>query len=108
MNSSMELNIALIEPRIPQNVGNIARTCAAVGARLHLVEPMAFVIDDSKLRRAGLDYWHMLDISIYKDTDEFFQKNSGNFIEGRSRYKHLPAYSKSHSTLQRDGSGGYY
>jgi len=71
------INIVLFEPEIPQNTGNIARTCAAVGARLHLVEPMGFKIDDAKLKRAGLDYWHLLDINYYADTDEFFAKNSG-------------------------------
>ncbi|HBL40940.1 MAG TPA: tRNA (uridine(34)/cytosine(34)/5-carboxymethylaminomethyluridine(34)-2'-O)-methyltransferase TrmL [Ruminococcaceae bacterium] len=74
------LNIVLIEPEIPQNTGNIARTCAATGARLHLVEPMGFKVDDKKLKRAGLDYWHLLDITYYKDTADFFEKNqSGTF-----------------------------
>ena len=58
------LNIVLVEPQIPQNTGNIARTCAATGARLHLVEPMGFRVDDAKLKRAGLDYWQYLDILI--------------------------------------------
>ncbi len=70
------LNIVLIEPQIPQNTGNIARTCAATGARLHLVEPMGFKVDDAKLKRAGLDYWHLLDITYYKNLDDFFEKNS--------------------------------
>lgn len=70
------LNIALIEPEIPQNTGNIARTCAATGARLHLVEPMGFKIDDKKLKRAGLDYWDKLDITFYSSSEEFFEKNS--------------------------------
>ncbi|MCL2773336.1 MAG: tRNA (uridine(34)/cytosine(34)/5-carboxymethylaminomethyluridine(34)-2'-O)-methyltransferase TrmL [Oscillospiraceae bacterium] len=69
------LNIVLIEPEIPQNTGNIARTCAAVGASLHLVEPLGFRIDDAKLKRAGLDYWHYLDITYYKNTNDFFDKN---------------------------------
>jgi len=69
------LNIVLIEPEIPQNTGNIARTCAAVGARLHLVEPMGFRVDDAKLKRAGLDYWYHLDIIYYKDTDDFLGRN---------------------------------
>lgn len=71
------LNIVLVEPRIPQNVGNIARTCAATGARLHLVEPLGFSVDDKKLKRAGLDYWHYLDITYYKDMAEFFLRNNG-------------------------------
>ena len=73
----MQLNIVLIEPQIPQNTGNIARTCAVTGARLHLVEPMGFKIDDRKLKHAGLDYWHYLDISYYKNTEEFFERNTG-------------------------------
>ena len=71
------LNIVLVEPEIPQNTGNIARTCAAVGARLHLVEPMGFKVDDAKLKRAGLDYWHQLDIIYYKDIADFFARNAG-------------------------------
>ncbi len=71
------VNIALIEPEIPQNTGNIARTCAATGARLHLVKPMGFEIDDRKLKRAGLDYWHLLDITYYDSLDDFLEKNKG-------------------------------
>lgn len=70
------LNIVLVEPRIPQNVGNIARTCAATGARLHLVEPMGFTVDDAKLRRAGLDYWQYLDITYYKSLADFLQQHA--------------------------------
>ena len=71
------LNIVLIEPEIPQNTGNIARSCAATGARLHLVEPMGFRIDDKKLKRAGLDYWDKLNITFYDSTEDFFEKNKG-------------------------------
>ncbi len=75
------LNIVLIEPEIPQNTGNIARTCAATGARLHLVEPMGFKVDDKKLKRAGLDYWYLLDITYYKDINDFFERNKdGKFF----------------------------
>ena len=69
------INIVLLEPEIPQNTGNIARTCAATGASLHLIEPLGFRIDDAKLKRAGLDYWHQLDITYYKDLDDFYAKN---------------------------------
>ena len=72
-----QLNLVLVEPEIPQNTGNIARTCSATGARLHLVEPMGFRVDDAKLKRAGLDYWHMLDITYYPNLDAFFQQNDG-------------------------------
>lgn len=76
----IELNIVLVEPRIPQNTGNIARTCALTGARLHIVKPMGFEIDDRQLKRAGLDYWHLLDITYYENLDEFFEKNcNGSF-----------------------------
>lgn len=75
------LNIVLVEPQIPQNTGNIARTCAATGARLHLVEPMGFRVDNAKLKRAGLDYWHLLDITYYSDLNDFFEKNkNGEFF----------------------------
>lgn len=74
-----QLNIVLVEPEIPQNTGNIARTCAATGARLHLVGPLGFRIDDKKLKRAGLDYWHLLDITLYESLSEFFRRNTGNF-----------------------------
>ena len=70
----MRLNIVMVEPEIPQNTGNVARTCAATGARLHLVGPMGFKIDDKKLKRAGLDYWHLLDITYYDNLDDFFEK----------------------------------
>ena len=75
-----QLNIVLVEPEIPQNTGNISRTCAATGARLHLVEPMGFTIDDKKLKRAGLDYWPLLDVTYYKSLDDFFSKNAGPFF----------------------------
>ncbi|MBR6650972.1 MAG: tRNA (uridine(34)/cytosine(34)/5-carboxymethylaminomethyluridine(34)-2'-O)-methyltransferase TrmL [Clostridia bacterium] len=70
-----KINIVLWEPEIPQNTGNIARTCAVTGASLHLIEPLGFKIDDAKLKRAGLDYWHSLDITFYKNAEDFFEKN---------------------------------
>ncbi len=76
----MAFNIVLVEPEIPQNTGNIARTCAATGSRLHLVEPLGFKIDDKQLKRAGLDYWHLLDITYYKNLEEFFAKNPGQYF----------------------------
>ncbi len=72
-----ELNIVLVEPEIPQNTGNIARTCAATGARLHIVKPMGFTPTDKHLKRAGLDYWYLLDITYYEDLNDFFEKNKG-------------------------------
>ena len=72
------LNIVLVEPEIPQNTGNIARTCAATGARLHLVKPMGFDIDDKKLKRAGLDYWWLLDITYYDSLQDFLEAHKGH------------------------------
>ena len=69
------INIVLCEPEIPQNTGNIARTCAATGAALHLIRPLGFAIDDKKLKRAGLDYWHQLDITYYDGLEDFYRKN---------------------------------
>ena len=73
----MTLNIVLIEPEIPQNTGNISRTCAVTGAKLHLVKPMGFEITDRQLKRAGLDYWDMLSVTYYENTADFFEKNKG-------------------------------
>ncbi len=77
---SRQLNIVLMQPQIPQNTGNIARTCAATGTRLHIVKPMGFTIDDKKLKRAGLDYWPLLDITFYENDQDFFSKNDGPFF----------------------------
>ncbi len=71
------LNIVLHEPEIPMNTGNIGRTCVAAGARLHLIEPMGFRINEKTVRRAGLDYWDKLDYTVYKNYDEFLEKNPG-------------------------------
>ena len=69
------LNIVLHEPEIPQNCGNIARTCAATGSRLHLIKPLGFDISEKAVRRAGLDYWHLVDVRVYEDLEDFFSKN---------------------------------
>ena len=69
------LNVVLHEPEIPQNCGNIARTCAATGARLHLIRPLGFDISEKAVRRAGLDYWHLVDVRVYDNLEDFFAKN---------------------------------
>ena len=69
------LNIVLVEPEIPQNCGNIARTCAATGCRLHLIRPLGFDISEKAVRRAGLDYWHMVEVRDYDNLADFFAKN---------------------------------
>ncbi|MEG0693511.1 MAG: tRNA (cytidine(34)-2'-O)-methyltransferase [Oscillospiraceae bacterium] len=104
-----ELNIVLVEPQIPQNTGNIARTCAATGARLHLVKPLGFEIDDKKLKRAGLDYWHLLDITYYEDMDDFFAKNQGEFYyfttKGKNIYSDIEYPDRAYLVYGREDAG---
>ncbi len=71
------MNIVLLEPEIPQNTGNIGRTCVATGTKLHLIEPMGFRITEKALKRAGMDYWEKLDVTIYDNYEDFLQKNPG-------------------------------
>lgn len=68
------INIVLYQPEIPQNTGNIGRTCVVTDTRLHIIKPMGFLIDDKHLKRSGLDYWPLLDLVIYENLDEFFDK----------------------------------
>ncbi len=72
----MPLNVVLIEPEIPNNTGNIGRLCLATNSHLHLVKPFGFEIDDSRLKRAGLDYWKHLSVTVYDDIDHFFSVHS--------------------------------
>ena len=74
------LNIVLVEPEIPHNTGAIARTCAATGAKLHLIKPLGFDISDKMVKRCGLDYWWLVDISVYENLDEYFAKNGDDDI----------------------------
>ncbi|MBQ3355985.1 MAG: tRNA (cytidine(34)-2'-O)-methyltransferase [Oscillospiraceae bacterium] len=69
------LNVVLVAPEIPQNTGNIARTCAATGSVLHLVKPLGFDVSDAAVKRAGLDYWHLVEVRLYEDLEDFFSKN---------------------------------
>ena len=71
------MNIVLYEPEMPLNTGNIGRTCVATNTRLHLIEPLGFRLDDKAVKRAGLDYWDKLDLSVYLDYEEFLEKNPG-------------------------------
>ena len=87
-------NIVLVEPEIPQNTGNIARTCAATGCTLHLVKPLGFEISDRYLKRAGLDYWHLVDVKIYENFKELCQKYPGarfRFYTTKARRRHTDA-----------------
>ena len=69
------IHVVLHEPEIPQNTGNIARTCAATGSSLHLIKPLGFSLDDKYMKRAGLDYWSLLDVHVYENLEEFYEKN---------------------------------
>ena len=95
--NSRKLHIVLVEPEIPQNTGNIARTCAATGAVLHLIEPLGFEISDRYLKRAGLDYWQYLELYTYKNLGEFFSKHSGTYYFFTTKGK------KNHTKVSYDG-----
>lgn len=73
----MAFNIVLYEPEIPANTGNIGRTCVATGSRLHLIEPLGFRLGEKELRRAGMDYWKDLDVTVYVDYEDFLERNPG-------------------------------
>lgn len=77
MDKELKLNIVLLEPEMPANTGNIGRTCVATGTRLHLIEPLGFQINEKQLKRAGLDYWDKLDVTVYDDYADFLKKNPG-------------------------------
>ncbi len=95
--SEKRLNIVLVEPEIPQNTGNIARTCAAIGAGLHLIRPLGFELSDRYLKRAGLDYWQYLDWTVYDDYESFCRQNEGNFYYFTTKGK------KIYSEMKYDG-----
>lgn len=103
------LNIVLIEPQIPQNTGNISRTCAVTGAKLHLVRPFGFEITDKHLKRAGLDYWDKLDIFYYDNVDEFFEKNQGNYFffttKGKNVYSNVEYPDDAYLIFGREDKG---
>ena len=86
----MKINVVMVEPEIPQNTGNIARTCAAIGAKLHLVKPLGFEISDKYLKRAGLDYWDKLEIEEHESLEEFLNKYpvENNMFMATTKAKH--------------------
>lgn len=95
----IHIHIVLHEPEIPQNTGNIARTCAATGASLHIIRPMGFEIDDKKLKRAGLDYWDKLDITYYDNLEDFTAKHPDADLyyyttKAPRAYTEVPEYGK--------------
>ena len=86
------LNIVLLEPEIPANTGNIGRTCVATGSRLHLIDPLGFQINEKQLRRAGMDYWNDLDVTVYEDFEDFLAKNpecQGKLYMATTKAKHV-------------------
>ena len=103
------LNLVLVEPQIPENTGNIARTCAVTGARLHLVKPLGFEVTDKHLKRAGLDYWHLLDIKYYEGLSDFFAKNPGPFYyftsKGPNRYTDVAYPDGAYLVFGREDAG---
>lgn len=96
----MALNVVLVEPEIPQNAGNIARTCAVTGSKLHLVRPLGFEVSDKYLKRAGLDYWHLVDIAYYDSIEEVMDK----FYNGKNFWFFSTKSKKTHSDVEiKDG-----
>ncbi len=95
----MGFNVVLVEPEIPQNTGNIARTCVLTGAALHLVKPLGFDLDEKQARRAGLDYWPQADVVLYDNLDDFFEKNKG----GRFFYASTKADKRYCDACYQDG-----
>ncbi|WP_304016003.1 tRNA (cytidine(34)-2'-O)-methyltransferase [Fenollaria timonensis] len=86
----MAINIVLHEPEIPHNTGAIARTCVLTNSRLHLIKPFGFDLSDKYLKRAGLDYWKYLDLTIYENLDDFFEKNKdANFYLATTKSKNI-------------------
>lgn len=105
-----KLNVVLLEPEIPQNTGNISRTCAATGISLHMIEPFGFEITDAKLKRAGLDYWQYLDVHYYKNIEEFYEKNKdGNFYYFSTKapkcYTEVPYPQNSYLIFGKESAG---
>ena len=106
---TINLNIVLVEPQIPPNTGNIARTCALTGARLHLVKPLGFETTDKHLKRAGLDYWNEVDITYYNGLEDFFARNSGNFYyfttKGKNTYSDISYPDNSYLVFGKENKG---
>ncbi len=104
-----KLNIVLVEPQIPQNTGNISRTCAVTGASLHLVKPFGFEISDKSLKRAGLDYWDKLDVKIYDNIEQFYIKNPGQYFyfttKGQNVYSEVSYPNNAYIIFGREDKG---
>lgn len=95
------IHVVLYQPEIPQNTGNIMRTCVAVGAKLHLIEPLGFQIDDAHLKRSGVNYIDKLEYFLYKDWEDFRKKNEGDYYYF-TRYGHKPHTSFNYEDTKKD------
>lgn len=97
-------HIVLLEPEIPQNTGNIARTCAATNTALHLIKPLGFSLDEKSLRRAGLDYWDKVTVKVYEDLSDFYEQNKENISAGATLYFASTKAAKTYVDVQyKDG-----
>lgn len=108
--SDFSAEVVLFEPEIPQNTGNIARTCAALGCHLHLIEPLGFSLEDKYLKRAGLDYWHLVDVTRYPNIDAFFEKNKdGRFFfitkKGKRGYHEIEFHGRMYFIFGKETMG---
>lgn len=106
----MAFHIVLLEPEIPANTGNIGRTCAATGTHLHLIEPLGFSLSEKALKRAGMDYWASLDVTVYRDFEDFLEKNPGAKIymattKGRRVYSDVKFEENAYLMFGREGGG---
>lgn len=99
----MSLNVVLVEPEIPANTGNIARTCGATGSVLHLVKPLGFSIDDKHVKRAGLDYWHFVDIVVHESLESFLEYKKSNFPDAGMYYLSTKASRRHTDVRYKDG-----
>lgn len=98
----MKLNVVLYSPEIPQNTGNIMRTCVGVNAKLHLIEPLGFSLDEKHLRRSALDYYDFLNYEVYSSYDDFLEKNKNVKLFFLTRYGHKPLSSFNFSDIDED------
>ncbi|MFP3121711.1 tRNA (uridine(34)/cytosine(34)/5-carboxymethylaminomethyluridine(34)-2'-O)-methyltransferase TrmL [Ectobacillus funiculus] len=98
----MGVHVVLYQPEIPANTGNIARTCAVTGAKLHLIRPLGFSADDKTLKRAGLDYWEFVEITYYDSLDEFYEKNAAGEFFYLTKFGEKRHSSFDYSDLQKD------
>ena len=98
----MKLNVVLFEPEIPQNTGNIMRTCVGVDAKLHLIKPLGFELDEKHLRRSAVDYYEFIEYEVYENYEDFLSKNPNAHIFYSTRYGHRPLSSFDFKSIKGD------